>query len=90
MDTEKKILTKDMILDILSGTSDDFSQKGGAPSDNAKGRGPIRNALVAKYGFNPKLLTRKILNSVIHKLVISEKLVRITNEKGTKPRWYLA
>ena len=81
MDTEKKLLTKDMILDVLSGTSDE---------ESAEGRGPIRNALVDKYGFNPKLLTRKILNSVIHKLVTAEKLVRITNEKGTKPRWYLA
>ena len=80
MDSEKKLLTKDMILFVLSGTSDE---------DSAKGRGPIRNTLVDKYGFNPKLLTRKILNRVIHKLVIEKKLVRITNEKGTKPRWYL-
>ncbi len=81
MDIEQKLLTKDMILEVLTESTDE---------DSADSRGPIRRALVDKYGFDPKLLTRRILNRVIHKLVIAQKLVRITNEKGTKPRWYLA
>lgn len=50
-------------------------------------REDIRRNLMKNWDYTRVELTRKVLNSHLHRLVISKDIQRITNERGTKPRW---